>query len=260
VLNSEKIKNEATNFCSLEHSWLISLAQYLRREEYDAIFDGIGGDVLSAGLFLSKPRLQLYRNGHLDEFANELLGNEGYLPEILTKSAYKRFNRQLALNMLTEELQIYRKEENPVGQFFFWNRTRRNVAMSPWGILSKSCNVFTPYLDRELYKFLTSLPAEYFLDHTFHEKTIAHCYPRYAQLAYESKRISPQRGSYFVNLYEHSEYLTYFLNSFWKSYLCSPFFLYTRLMRDILFPKYFEHSTYKIPIYLTQLATRVFIR
>ena len=201
-LDAEKEKSRITDFCSLEHSWILPLSKYLFEERYDCIFDGIGGDVLSAGLFLTKKRLTLYRKEKFEELANEIIEDEGNWPKYLTRSAYKRFNRDLAIDLLVAELKVHANAPNPVGQFFFWNRTRRNIALCSWKILSKKCHVFAPYLDSDLYEFLSSLPAEYFLDHMFHQRVIEEHYPAYAQLPYESEQVDSQPNKYVTNCYE----------------------------------------------------------
>ncbi|SCX95559.1 asparagine synthase-related protein [Desulfoluna spongiiphila] len=256
ILRMEKEKNILTNFCSLDHSWILPLSRYLLEEGYDAIFDGIGGDVLSAGLFLTEHRLNLYNRNKFEELANEILGFEGHLPHMLTNSAYSRFNRDIAVNLLVQELKRYVNTPNPIGQFFFWNRTRRVVALSSWGILGQKTHVFAPYLDHELYNFLTSLPAEYFLDHTFHQNTIAKQYPAYAHLPYETKMQLPQKGGVASNYFQLAEFTRFSLGSLVKPSMCRPSFFYLRLFKSLLSMKYYDQfkGTYQVPIYLSQLA------
>ena len=58
-------KNRRTGFCADEHAWMLPLAAYLRgRVRY--AYDGIGGDVLSAGLFLTPERVALAEAGRLE--------------------------------------------------------------------------------------------------------------------------------------------------------------------------------------------------
>ena len=47
--------------------------------------------------------------------------------------------------------------------------------------------VEAPYLARDLYAFLASLPASFFLDHTFHSATIERRYPAFASIPFENK-------------------------------------------------------------------------
>ena len=254
-LKSEKHRNTITNFCSLEHSWILPLSNYLLKEGYDAIFDGIGGDVLSASQSLTERRLNLYRKQQFEELADEILGSEGYLPKMLTKSAYKQFNRELAVDILIKELKLYANTPNPVGQFFFFNRTRRNVALSSWRILSKNCYVFAPYLEYDLYKFLSSLPAEYILDRTFHQKTIEKSYPEFSHIPYEKKDAHVKKRNHALNYFHLLEFFIDFLISSRKS-MVNPSFLLPRIAKGFLSPDYYNKSKamYKVPVYLSQLS------
>jgi hypothetical protein len=44
-----------------------------------------------------------------------------------------------------------------------------------------------PYLDHDVYDFLSSLPAEYFLGRTFHTETIRRAYPNHAHLPFDDE-------------------------------------------------------------------------
>ena len=59
--DAERRKNLLTSFCSDEHAWALALADFLTGRA--AAFDGLGGDVLSAGLFLTRRRQRLYERG-----------------------------------------------------------------------------------------------------------------------------------------------------------------------------------------------------
>ena len=43
------------NLCSVEHAWILPLVDYVRGQ-FGVVYDGIGGDVLSAGLLLAGSR------------------------------------------------------------------------------------------------------------------------------------------------------------------------------------------------------------
>jgi hypothetical protein len=186
LLDAELEKNELTSFCADEHAWMLPLRRYLQHQDFSVVFDGIGGDILSAGLYLNEKRLDLYEAGNLRGLAENILPYEGYLPIMLTPTAYRKWNREAAINHLMIELQKYSGSANPVGQFYFWNRTRREIALNPWAILTDPCHVFAPYLCEEVYDFLAALPASNFLDHTFHSETIRRFYPEYAHLPFQT--------------------------------------------------------------------------
>jgi asparagine synthase (glutamine-hydrolysing) len=185
-LVAELKKNALTHHCTIEHGWIVALMEHVA-SRYRGLFDGIGGDVLSAGLFLDEKRLRLFEGGRLRDLGECVLGNEGYLPGLLSAAAYRRFNRELALDRVVGELGRHVDAANPVGSFYFWNRTRRCVALGPFGILNRACSVFTPYLDPDVHGLLASLPAAMFLDHRFHADTIARAFPRFAEIPYHPR-------------------------------------------------------------------------
>jgi hypothetical protein len=126
--------------------------------------------------------------------ANELLQNrnEETLRALLTPPIYARFSRELAVSHLKSEIEKHLRSSNPIGSFFFWNRTRREIALVPYGLLGSLPKVFSPYLDHDLFDFLVSLPMAMLADHTFHSDTILRAYPQYSHIPYES-RAAPEQ-------------------------------------------------------------------
>ena len=56
-----------------------------------------------------------------------------------------------------------------------------------FSILGRDAQVLAPFLAAPVFDLLARLPAEYFLDHSFHTEAISLSYPKYAHLAYEAK-------------------------------------------------------------------------
>jgi len=185
-LKAEVKKNPWTHYSAIEHGWMVAMMEYAA-DRFSGFYDGLGGDVLSAGLYLDARRLRLFQDGRLRELGELLLGSEGYLPGLLSRGAYRRFGREAALARVVTELSRHVDAANPVGSFYFWNRTRRCVALGPFAILSRAGSVLTPYLDHGVYALLASLPATMFLEQRFHRDTIARAFPRFARLPYQSK-------------------------------------------------------------------------
>jgi asparagine synthase (glutamine-hydrolysing) len=185
-LAAELKKNVLTHHCAIEHGWMVALTEFVAGR-YGGVYDGIAGDVLSAGLYQDERRLSLFHDGRLRELGELLLGSEGYLPGLLSRGAYQRLGREVALERVVKELARHVDAPNPVGSFYFWNRTRRCVASAPFGMLSRACSVLAPYLDPAVYELLASLPATMFLDHRFHADTIARAFPRYAEIPFQPK-------------------------------------------------------------------------
>ncbi len=200
-VRAEQRKNVETHFCSEEHAWALAMADRLKGETR-TLYDGIAGDILSAGLYQSEEKLRLYY-ADTQGLARSLLEsrtNENVLRRLLTPDLYSGVGPELAVERLSTELKRHADSPNPVRSFYFWNRTRRAVALLPFGIL-KDFQVHTPYLDHDLYDFLTSLPPEIVLDHQFHTETIQMAYPEHRGIPFEKKQVESVRDpSYFRRL------------------------------------------------------------
>lgn len=176
-----------TSYSSLDAAWTFSVADALAGE-VDLVYDGIAGDVLSAGLMLNECRLELFRKCQFDRLADDFLAAEPNLM-MLDGAVRALLSRSAAVERVVEELEHHSDAPNPVGSFIFWNRTRRHIAAHTWA-LAKVTQVITPYQDHNLFDFLSGLPAEMFLDHTFHTQAIHRAYPQYADLAFSTKQSS----------------------------------------------------------------------
>jgi asparagine synthase (glutamine-hydrolysing) len=183
-LEAELRKNLTTSFCADEHAWLMPLGDRLN-DSGMTIYDGIGGDVLSASLFQKPAWLELYRARRLGDLANSLIGRRAEAIKAVLEPDFRALRgRETALDRIVDELGRYADAANPSTMFFFWNRTRREIALAPFGVLSGVETCFCPYLDHELFDFLASLPPEVTLDRTFHTETIERTHPTFAHVPY----------------------------------------------------------------------------
>jgi asparagine synthetase B (glutamine-hydrolysing) len=180
-------KNLLTSFCAPdEHEQYLALAAYL--EPRDAVtYHGLAGDNLT-GSHLKGHYLALYEAGRFTQLAYRLLeehahARETVLRHILPPAQYRRFSLDAALAHVADELRKHGGAANPIGSFYFWNKTRRETALSAFAMLPGS-TVHTPYLDHALVDFARSLPASLLLDHTFHEEAIGKAYPQYAGIPF----------------------------------------------------------------------------
>lgn len=221
--NAEKRKNILAGFTVNEHGWFLALADFVK-DNWNTIYDGIAGDVLSAGLFLTKKRISLFEAEKYEELAENILEPEGYNSALLNQSAYQRFSREKAVTHLCKELIRHTTQPNPVGSFYFWNRTRRCIAPSPFRLLGESVNVITPYLETDLFDFLASLPAHLLINHDFHTATISFAYPELADIPYEDKSSSQRFDTVNFRKYS-SDIVKYSLSPRKRSLINRSFFL-----------------------------------
>ena len=181
-------KNDLSSFGFARGTWPLALADFLSTEQIDTVYDGIAGDVLSASQNLTPERDRLFRRGHLPSIIEHLLPDtEAALRTLLTPARYRRWSRELAETRLGEELTKHLHAHNPVVSFFFWNRTRRRIALIPYALLSGPFTVFAPYLDHDLFDFLASLPADFVMDRSFHTDAMLSGYPA-SQVRFENKK------------------------------------------------------------------------
>lgn len=228
---NELEKNRLIGFGAFEHGWFRSLGRHVAGR-FDAVFDGIAGDVLSAGLFLTKKRLDLFRAGKFEELADHLLEPEGYLPKMLSRGVYLEFARERAVARLANELKLHADQPNPVGSFYFWNRTRRCIAPSPFRLIGGDVRIVTPFLDAAVFDFLATLPAELLLDNSFHSETIAFAYPEFADVPYERKDSAPNLDGAHFDLFSRDVF-RYAMSSRNRVFTRRSFFA-TRFLRGLM--------------------------
>jgi asparagine synthase (glutamine-hydrolysing) len=185
---AELDKNRITGFCADEHGWALGIRDFLAEHQFRTSFDGIGGDVLSVCRFQSETQVSLFRAGRLDQIIDELLHvwspGESWLKAVLRPELYRQVPLDRARARIKCELLRFVECPNPVAAFYFWNRIRREIALYSFRIIPPGVMVFCPYLDSDLFDFLSALPAEITVDKTFHDETIATAYPEFARLPY----------------------------------------------------------------------------
>ena len=148
---------------------------------------------------------------------------------MLTGETRERFSRAKAISRITQEIEKHAAQPNAVGSFYFFNRTRRCVALNPFRLFGNAI-VKTPFLDAAVFDFLSSLPAQMFTDHKFHTETIASAYPEFSQIPYEKKDSVP--GFDAAAFRRYSREIWRFSFSGRQRKLLNPAFLHIRFMRS----------------------------
>lgn len=189
----ERAKNIRTHFCTDEHAPFLVLADHLVEETRET-YDGIAGDVLSQSTYLRPEIHTLFERRDAAGAAAFILDGYGVmmseraLSRLLHPDIYRNVPRERALARLASEVERHFDAPNPSGSFFFWNRTRREIALSPYGVM-RGVTVFAPYLDVDLYDFLSSVPAPLLMDRRLHTDAIARAFPQHAAIPYERKGV-----------------------------------------------------------------------
>ena len=258
TVQKEIEKNALTNFCADEHGWILPLRDHLSQRPDSLVFDGIAGDVFSSGFYMDIENIRLYRSRDFSMLSERLLGSEGYLPDLLKQDAYNRWNRKLAIDRFSRELTKYVDTPNPITHFFFWNRARREIALSPWSIIAHPCHVVAPYLDNQVFDFLASIPQEFLCsEDDFHTEAIQSRYPQYSHIPYAKKKTSGKRTAWVKRLHETLHICRYLFASEYSNGVTKHFsFPLPRLIAGLspLGPAISPSGLLNQQIYLEQLS------
>lgn len=245
---------QLSNFCAGAHIWILPLAAYLKGRT-GTLYDGLAGSVLSGGFMTDESKIRLYRANRLEELALIVLNqakHEGFIQTVLRPAFREKVGIERAVERIVKELQRHADATNPMQSFIFWNRTRRGVSQIPLAIMASIPTVHCPYLDREVYEFLTSVEPTYFLGNRLHDETIRRAYPHHSDLPYEDvsrkARYRPGDHAYFKRtLQQFARYLFEDgIGAPWtirKDYLF-PRIGYDLIMRNHQMPWYLIGSVY----------------
>ncbi|MFN9718631.1 MAG: asparagine synthase-related protein [Planctomycetota bacterium] len=227
-------KDLLTGFCADEHAQMVPVARWLNENAIDVSWDGIAGDIVSCGVYNDSGLLEQFRHRRFDALSSFLLADEGYLNGALSDAAYRRWNRGLAIDRLSQELALYADLPNPVAPFFFFNRVRRELALCPFGMLNQRTQILAPYLDHDLFDLLIDLPFEYFKGRQFHSEAIDQFYPELPKFDYVSSPTGsvPERRSRIWRF--AGRMATYSLQSEGRSPWVRRSFLLPRLAKAML--------------------------
>jgi asparagine synthase (glutamine-hydrolysing) len=188
---AEICKNEITGFCTDEHGWALGLSDFIAAQQTGTIFDGLAGDTLFVCQYQTDTVLSAYRAGRLEEVADEIFGkwslSEQWLKHVLRPDFYRKLSIERARARLLRELAHYVDHPTPVVAFYFWNRTRREIALYTFRLIPRSVTALCPYLDPDMIDFLLSLPGELILDKAFHDECISTAFPAFAEIPFENK-------------------------------------------------------------------------
>jgi asparagine synthase (glutamine-hydrolysing) len=185
LLYEEREKNQLTNYCSDEHGWLNRLVRHFNAVGEGAVFDGIGGGVLSEYWGYSEPDHQLYVDGKFEELADKWLQYADHQPGAFLRPEFARqLAKDRAMSKLTHSLSKHASSVNPLKSFLFWNRTRREVSRYTFDMFSEKLDVFCPYLDGDVFDLLMSIPFEFTTPRGFHSEAIDRVSPELQVVPY----------------------------------------------------------------------------
>lgn len=197
LLGAELRKNRETHFCASAHGWYLALADFMNGR-FDCAYDGIAGDVLSQSSFLDAHLNATFHTGDVGAITAELLARYGTsmsaagVKGLLRGGLRRAADPQIAHQRLAREVVKHLDAPNPIASFILWNRTRREIALAPYGLLNGVDRVYAPFLDHDLFDFMVTLPANMLMDRTFHDAAIARAYPAFAHIPYADNKRAPR--------------------------------------------------------------------
>ncbi|GEM_PF-1572485 len=194
LFDDELAKNDMTSFCADEHAWMLPLHEYFKTHEITFIYDGIAGDVLSAGHFLSPERVQWRKQENWRAIAEDITSTAPLYNKFLNPEVLPHINREKIVDTIESELESLKHYENPIAEFYLKNRTRREIGLSTWNIMGEGRVAVAPFLMTRLYHFLASLPFEFIEDTQFHTRAILAGYPEVKQIPFSTgkKQVYPE--------------------------------------------------------------------
>lgn len=193
-LRAELSKNIATNLCADEHAWLSGVTDRVRAHG-GTTYDGVGGDVLTDSSFFDSNHIRDIATGRPERVAVRLLQGGGRVDDqrVFRSSRPTRELQEIATNKIATEIARYRGSVNGLAMFYFWNRTRREIALMSAGMMRDMPYAYCPFVDQQLYRFLTSVPLRHIAKRTLHHDAIARAHPQAATVPYA--RYGPRRGA-----------------------------------------------------------------
>ncbi len=194
----EMRKNWETHLCADEHAWFVAMVDQIA-DVAGTVYDGLGGGLSVPNRFLSAAALEDIAAGRCAALARRLLAalsriDETFLTHVVRPECRRALSLDAAVDRFARELARHSAAADPIKSFNFWNRIRRELALVPYAMLRGVPTVFTPYLDHELFDFLSSLPPQVMSptlspsDKSFHSDAILRGYPRFAHIPFEDKQ------------------------------------------------------------------------
>ena len=175
------------NYCSEEGGWFRPCADFLLRQSKPS-YDGIAGDMWAECSFNTKAEAELFRGSDANEIARKLLDywrRDAHIELLLSAPAYRNMSHERAVERIAAAVRPHQDSPNPLASFYFWNRTRRKIALMPLGVLSR-VPMHCPFLDDDLFDFVSNLPADVMRSGSFHTEVLARAFPDMSYLPYSS--------------------------------------------------------------------------
>lgn len=186
-----------TGLCSDEHAQMMPVHDYLWSWN-GAVFDGIGGDVLTTPLddvlevndMISRGEFRRTALAFIDGHRKAISRPGG--AHARPSGSSVRADED-AVDYIAETIASFADAADPYQSFWFWNRTRREIGFVSSAVFASAPHVFSPFLDTEFVDFGLSLPLSVTCDLRLHDDAIARAFPRFSDIPYADSGPAPPR-------------------------------------------------------------------
>lgn len=180
-----------TQLCSDEHGQMMPMHDFFsnRREQGMAAIDGIAGDILTNPDDNASAFMSLALKGDYEGIARSMVADHA---RIISRpwhhgGAGKILSPDLedaAIDRITQAIRIHAASPDPYQSFWFWNRTRREIAFVSTAIMGDAAMVFCPFLDPDMVDLGLSLPWSVTQDQQLHNDAIRRAFPKFADIPF----------------------------------------------------------------------------
>lgn len=173
LISREQRKNLLTNFETRDHCWATPVAGYLHTRPAGMVLDGFGGDVLSQSSIVTLEMHSAFQAEDWERLVKLIARPNQYNNSWLTE-AYQAFiiDERVLAEQLLAELKSFAGTVNPLAQFYFWNRSRRTIAISSIRFMTGHSLAYFPFMQQQLVDFLFSLPPALYFSGSFHSRVL----------------------------------------------------------------------------------------
>jgi len=184
LVQAERDKNTRTNFETYDHFWINPAGQYLASQAPGLVLDGFGGDVLGQSKIVTAQMYQLYQTRNWSALLQQIAPDNAYYQAYFAAKPEWLPNERQLLQRLQHEMEKYAADVNPVKSFYFWNRSRRAIAISSFRFLNGHSLPFLPFMQSQVFEFLMTLPNDLYYFGQFHSQCIAQAFPEFTAVPF----------------------------------------------------------------------------
>ncbi len=177
-----------TQLCGDEHAQMMPMHDFLSGSDFAAL-DGIGGDILTNPDDWAAGFMERARRGDFTGIArgmaeghgavNSRPGHRGGAGAVLSPDL-----DAAAIDRIAQAIARYADWPDPYQAFWFWHRTRREIAFTASGVMGGAAMVFCPYLDPDFVELGLSLPWSVTCDQKLHDDAIFRAFPDAAAIPF----------------------------------------------------------------------------